>query len=615
VHNFNAVPYPMPSQTVHALFAAQAVKTPSAVAARYGAEQIRYGELNRRANQLAHYLCAQGLQPGALVGLCVERSIAMLVGMIGILKAGGAYLPLDPSFPHERLAQMLADGQAHILLTHATLNLRFDQARSVALDTHWNTIAAYPDHAPDSGSTAHSLAYVMYTSGSTGKPKGVMVPHAAIVRLVRETNYVQLTPQDCIAQAANHSFDAATFEIWGALLNGARLEGVRKQDLLSPQIFYRLLRERGISTLFLTTALFNQLVSECPDIFAPLNYLLFGGEAVHPARVRQVLEHGRPAHFQHVYGPTENTTFSTWYEITDVAENAVTVPIGGPLAGTSCYILDAHQRPVPVGVPGELYVGGVGLAQGYWQCPELTAEKFVPNPFDAGRLYRTGDMARWRADGAIEFIGRVDHQIKLRGFRIELGEIEAALEQHPAIAKAVVVLQQNHLGDNRLVGFLHLRTHAKPDAREYLREILPDYMVPAVFIVVERMPLNSNGKIDRHALARLEINETDAATNAGHQYAPPRDALESVLADIWAETLNLPHIGIYDSFFKCGGDSLKGMELLNKCQKRFHQSWPITALFECPTVADFAGYVQHAFPNLASEFIQQNQSKRDYGEL
>ncbi|MCP4696803.1 MAG: amino acid adenylation domain-containing protein [Gammaproteobacteria bacterium] len=443
LHEFNApAATSVPKQSIVQRFEAQAAATPDAEAARFGAETISYGELNRQASRLAHYLQGQGLQPGALAGLCMERSILMLAGTLAILKAGGAYLPLDPIYPHERLALMLADAQAPLLLTTSDFDRNFPGLRAIALDQNQAAIARQADTNLGLNIGPDSLAYVMYTSGSTGKPKGVMVSHRAVLRLVIEPNYIQLTPEDCIAQASNNSFDAATFEIWGALLNGARLVGIRKEELLSSQQLYDLLRRHQINVLFLTTALFNQLANDLPDIFNSLKYLLFGGEAVDPDCVRQVLRQGGPQHFLHVYGPTENTAFSSWRPIREVPENAVTIPIGLPLSGTSFYVLDAGLRPVPTGIPGELHLGGTGLAQGYWQRPQLTAEKFIPNPFGEGRLYKTGDVVRWLPQGEIEFIGRVDQQIKLRGFRIEPGEIEAMLEQHPQIHKGAVVLRR-----------------------------------------------------------------------------------------------------------------------------------------------------------------------------
>ncbi|WP_333448013.1 amino acid adenylation domain-containing protein, partial [Microcoleus sp. herbarium2] len=439
---------------MHQLFEAQVERTPDAVAAVFEDEQLTYGELNCRANQLAHHLRSLGVSPDQLVGICVERSLKMIVGFLGILKAGGAYVPLDPSYPQERLAFMLKDAEVSVLLTQQQLveKLPEHQARLVCLDTEWETIARQSKENPLSEVTPEGLAYVIYTSGSTGKPKGVCISHRAVNRLVSNTNYVKLEPGDRVAQASNCSFDAATFEIWGALLHGARLVGVTKDVALSPKDFAAQLREQGISVLFLTTALFNQLAKEVPSAFNSVRHLLFGGEAVEPRLVKRVLENSPPQRLLHVYGPTESTTFASWHLVQEVPEGVTTIPIGRPLSNTQIYLLDNQMQPVPVGVPGELYIGGDGLARGYLNRPELTAERFILNPLSnepGAYLYKTGDLARYQADGNIEFLGRLDDQVKIRGFRIELGEIEGVLAQHPAVEEAVVVAREDVPGNKR----------------------------------------------------------------------------------------------------------------------------------------------------------------------
>ncbi len=452
-------------RTVHELFAAQAARTPDAVALLYGEQSMTYRQLNERANQLAHGLRRRGVAPGTLVAVCVERGVDLIVAMLGILKAGGVYVPLDPEHPASRLASMLQDAGASLVLTHEQwleqlpdhLADQDQGCEPICLDRDWPTIASEPTDDPDSGVTAQDLAYVIYTSGSTGRPKGVCVPHRAIVRLVINTDYVQLNASDRIAQAANASFDAATFEIWGGLLNGAQVIGLGPDVTLSPPRLARAIEQHGITVLFVTTALFNQLAVESPGIFAPLRCLLFGGEAVDPGRVRSVLAQDPPHRLLHVYGPTENTTFSTWYQVDAVTEDARTVPIGRPIANSTAYVLDDRRQPVPDGATGELYVGGDGLARGYLNDPELTVARFVEHPFSDGpndRLYRTGDLVRQRSDGDIEFIGRIDTQIKLRGFRIELGEIESALQQVAALKHGVVVCREDEPGEKRLVAYL-----------------------------------------------------------------------------------------------------------------------------------------------------------------
>ncbi|MGZ8937893.1 MAG: non-ribosomal peptide synthetase, partial [Limisphaerales bacterium] len=455
--NATATGYPG-AATVHEIFEAQAAKTPNAIALQYDERSITYGELSARSSHVARYLVKNGAGPKGLVGVYMERSIDMIAAFLGILKAGSAYVPLDLSYPKERLEFMIADTKMPLLLTQASLQNELPRGgvKVVALDTEWKKIQQEPQEMPRVEANAESLAYVIYTSGSTGQPKGVAVPHRGITRLVLNTDYVALKPTDRIAQASNASFDAATFEIWGALLNGARAVGIRKEVALSPLDFTETLRKEQITTLFLTTALFNQVAREVPDAFKSLDTVMFGGEAVDAKWVRAVVESAPPKRLLHVYGPTENTTFSTWYHVTEVRDE-ISVPIGRPIANSTVYILSRAMQPMPIGVSGEVYVGGAGLALGYWQRPELTAEKFVQNPFSddtAAKLYKTGDIGRFDRDGNVEFVGRIDHQIKLRGFRIELGEIESLLARHPQVNSAVAMLREDIPGDKRLVAYL-----------------------------------------------------------------------------------------------------------------------------------------------------------------
>ncbi|MFM8309178.1 MAG: amino acid adenylation domain-containing protein, partial [Microcystis aeruginosa] len=379
--------------------------------------QLTYNELNCRANQLAHYLQKLGVKPEELVGICLERSLDMIVGLLGILKAGGAYVPIDPDCPQERISFMLQDTQVKIILTCESLqtSLPNHQAIVICLDKDWPQINQTNQENPNSAVSADNLAYVIYTSGSTGIPKGVIVTHQAVNRLVLNTNYIQFTPDDRVVQASNIAFDAATFEIWGALLNGAKIIIIAKSVLLSPQELAVSLKENQISVLFLTTALFNQLANLVPQAFSNLRCLLFGGEAVEPKWVQEVLEKGAPQRLLHVYGPTENTTFSSWYLVENVASTATTIPIGKAIANTQIYLLDKNLQPVPIGVVGELHIAGAGLAKGYLNRPELTQEKFIPNPFEKdevipptplnkggngpSKLYKTGDLARYLPDG------------------------------------------------------------------------------------------------------------------------------------------------------------------------------------------------------------------------
>ncbi|MBV9791536.1 MAG: amino acid adenylation domain-containing protein, partial [Chloroflexi bacterium] len=430
---WNATERPYPhDRCVHELVAEHAARQPDAIAVVEGDSVLTYADLNRRANQLAQHLKRLGVGPDVLVGLCLDRSADLIVGLLAILKAGGAYVPLDPALPTERLAWMLSDTRVPVLLTAERYRdlLELPTIHMLYIDTDWPEIAQAPEIEPRSAAIADNAAYVMYTSGSTGRPKGTAITHQAIVRLTRNTDYVQVTPADRVAHASTIAFDAATFEIWVALLNGAQLIVVPKQTALAFEEFAVLLREQSISVLFMTTAWFNQFASAQPAAFNDLRYVLVGGEAADPQRVREVLAQGGPQHLLNAYGPTECTTFATWYETSDLPTSATSVPIGYPIANTYCYILDAQLQPVPVGVAGELYIGGPGVARGYWDRPGLTAERFIPDPFGqnpGARLYRTGDLAHYLPDGNIEFGGRIDQQVKLRGYRIELGEIEAML--------------------------------------------------------------------------------------------------------------------------------------------------------------------------------------------
>src|SRR5919199_263585 len=574
---------------IHQLFEAQSERTPDAVAGVFESEQLSYCELNRRANKIAHHLRSLGVRPDVLVGICVERSLEIVVGLLGILKAGGAYVPLDPAYPQERLAFMLEDSQVPILLTQQRLvdRLPSHQAHVVCLDSDWEAIAQQSQENPKSAVTAENLAYVIYTSGSTGKPKGVCVSHRAVNRLVLNTNYVKLEPSDRVAQASNCSFDAATFEIWGALLQGARLIGIAKDIVLSPQNFATQIREQGISVLFLTTALFNQLAREVPWAFHSIRHLLFGGEAVEPRWVKAVLQHEPPQRLLHVYGPTESTTFTSWHWVQNVPEGATTIPIGRPIANTQIYLLDNQLQPVPIGVPGELYIGGDGLARGYLNRPELNTEKFIPNPFSkasGARLYKTGDLARYLSDGNIEFLGRLDNQVKIRGFRIELGEIEAVLSQHPAVDETVVVVREDVPGNKRLVAYLVVNqatAPTMPQLQQFLKQKLPEYMVPSAYVLLDALPLTPNGKIDRRALPA-----PDTARPEGEgAYVAPQTPVEEILAGIWADVLGLQQVGIHDNFFELGGHSLLATQLISRLRDSFGVEFPLRGLFESPTVA------------------------------
>ncbi len=589
--NNTATEYPR-EKCIHELFEAQAERTPNAVAVVFGNQSVTYQELNYRANRLAHYLKKYSVGPDVLVGICLDRSLEMIVGLLAILKAGGAYVPIEVTYPRDRITFMLADSETPVLLTHQRLLDRLPKpANAVCLDSEWELIARESrENLPRTG-TPDSLAYVIYTSGSTGMPKGVAVPHRAVNRLVLNTNYIQFTSEDRVAQVSTASFDAATFEIWGALLNGATLVGITRDVTLSPKDFARELREQNISAMFLTAALFNQLAAEVPDAFATVRTMMFGGEAGDPKSVARVLKHKPPQRLVNGYGPTENTTFSACYEVRGMPANATNVPIGRPIANSQCYILDAHLNPVPIGVPGELHVGGEGLARGYWNRPHLTSQKFIANPFREGQsLYKTGDLARWLPDGNIEFLGRLDEQVKIRGFRVELGEIECVLDRHPAVRECVVSMRKERSGRDRLVAYYVCSGKRVPSFDEllrFLKERLPEHMVPSTFVPLEALPLTPNGKVDRKGLP-----EPSTGRPLVEGLATPRDAVELKLTEIWESVLDVHPIGIEDKFFDLGGHSLLAVKLIAQIEKVFGRRLRVATVFQSPTIEQLAAVIR-----------------------
>ncbi|MBD6620399.1 amino acid adenylation domain-containing protein [Komarekiella sp. 'clone 1'] len=577
---------------IHQLFEEQVQHHPDSIALIFGNEQLTYQELNNRSNKLAQYLQKIGVGSEILVGICIPQSLEMIVGLLGILKAGGAYLSLDPSYPQERLKFMLEDAQVSVLLTQENLLKSFECFINpiVCIDKDWNIITQENKNNLENNVTSNNLAYVIYTSGSTGKPKGVAIAHKAVNRLVCNTNYIKLSPSDKIAQASNTSFDAATFEIWGALLNGAQLVGISKDVILSPHEFALQLQQKGISVLFLTTALFQQIIRDVPQAFASLQYLLFGGEAVNLRWVRKIIKYGAPKHLTHVYGPTENTTFSSYYHIQELPESATFIPIGCPINNTQIYILDTHLQPLPIGVMGELYIGGDGLAREYLNHTELTDEHFITKYFSNKskiRLYKTGDLARYLPDGNIEFLGRIDNQVKIRGFRIELSEIEAVLSEHPAVKETVVIADEDIPDNKYLVAYIVLKavkvSNFASIVRNFLKEKLPEYMMPIAYVVLESIPLTPNGKVDRRALLRPDIVTFDR-----YDYVAPRSQVEELLGEIWAKVLLKEQIGVYDNFFELGGHSLLATQLISRIRDSFQIDITVRNLFEAPTIEQLA---------------------------
>lgn len=571
-------------------FEAQVALTPGAAAVADGARQITYRELDRRADQLANHLQSLGVAPGHVVALCLERSLEMVLATVAVLKAGAVYLPLDPENPRERLGYMLADGGARAVITQDRFAAAVDGHGPVVcrLDAEHARIEQSSSERAPRASTTDDLAYVIYTSGSTGRPKGVCVPHRAVNRLVMNTNYITLGPSDAVGAVSNVAFDAATFELWAALLHGARVEIIARDVVLSPGRFADVLRKRRITVVFLTTALLRHIAAQEPAAFAELRCLIFGGSMVDPVAVAAVLAHGRPRTFLHAYGPTETTTFACAYEIDQIGPGPI--PIGRPIANTEAYILDRDLQPVPVGVDGQLYVGGPGLARGYLNDSQLTARKFVAHPFSsdsAARLYATGDVARYRADGNIEFVGRFDNQVKIRGFRVEPGEIETALRRHETVRDAVVVARKDDSGDMRLVAYVAAGEGSSRSADEWRKVLaaeLPPYMVPAV-ILLPSLPLGPSGKLDYAALPdRQEHRPTAAATAQGGLNNP----LHYQLLAIWEEILGISDVKIDDDFFELGGHSLLAARAINALSRAYGKPFPPAEFFREPTVEHVA---------------------------
>jgi amino acid adenylation domain-containing protein len=583
-------------KTIQELFAAQAAQMPDVVAMLYEDQCLTYRELDQRANQLAHHLRELGIGPDILVGISIDRNLLMVIGILAILKAGGAYVPLDSTYPAERLALMMNDIQTPVLLTQRSLADRLQMAGEHIVCLDEINVGDYPKTVPTNTTTSEHLAYVIYTSGSTGRPKGVAVPHRAVVRLVRDTNYITITPEDRIAQISTISFDAATFELWGALLNGARLVIIPKDITLDVPDFGRKLREQHCSALFITVQLFNLCVSQQPDIFQTVRCVMVGGEAPDLNHIRECLENGPPTRLLNAYGPTENTTFSVCYRIADplTTENA-TLPIGYPISNSQAYVLNQQIGLVPTGVIGELYLGGIGLARGYLNSPDTTAEKFVPHPFSTepgACLYRTGDLVRQRSDGAIEFIGRRDHQVKLRGFRVELGEIEAALRDISEIDDAVVVVREDNTKNKFLVAYVVTKQQTPPSVsvlRGYLKDRLPDYMIPSTFVVLDAFPLSPNGKVDRRL---LPVPEEDVRLRLDSRYVPPSTPIEEMLTIIWAEILEVEQVGIEDNFFELGGHSLLATRVISRIRDAFNVDIPLYHIFDSPTIAGLAACIE-----------------------
>ncbi len=585
-------------RNIQQLFEEQVEINPHAIAIIFKDQQLTYQQLNQKANQLARYLQRFGVKSEVLVGIYIDRSIEMIVGLLGILKAGGAYLPIDPSYPQERLDFTIKDAQLQTILTINKFTPKLSHGLNVVcLDKEWLDISQEVDSNLNSSSTSDHLAYVEYTSGSTGKPKGVCIIHRSVVRLVKNTNYLDFDSDQVFLQLAPISFDASTFEIWGSLLNGAKL-AIMPSHTPSLEELGQAIREYQVTTLWLTTGLFNLMVDERLKDLRPLRYLVAGGDALSVPHVQKLLVELKNVQLINAYGPTENTTFSTCCHIIyGVSQLGISVPIGRPIANSQVYIFDRHLQPVPIGVSGEIYVGGDGLAQGYLNQPVLTEEKFILNPFREGSseyLYKTGDLAKYLPDGNIDFLGRIDFQVKIRGFRVELNEIESILIQHPDIREVVVIAREDHPSNKQLVAYVVLEYPLSDNhlltviiLRAFLKEKVPEYMIPASIVVLDNIPLNSNGKVDRKSLPAPdgEILRGDQA------FVAPSNSIETLIADVWSQVLGLERLGVNDNFFDIGGNSLLFIQVHSRLQEILNRNLSIVDLFRYPTISAFTQFL------------------------
>lgn len=608
---------------VHQLFEEQVERAPDAVAVVFEDQHLTYTELNARANQLAHYLHSQGVGPDVLVGICVERSLELIVGLLGILKAGGAYVPLDPTYPKKRLAHMLVDSSISVLITQERLldSLPKHSAKVICLDKDWQALMAdYGITNPISSHQPENLAYVIYTSGSTGKPKGAGITHANVTRLFKATqDWYHFAPEDTWSLFHSFSFDFSVWEIWGALVYGGRLVIISYLMSRSPQEFYKLLVQEHITILNQTPSAFRQLIAAEQetglDSNLSLRLVIFGGEALEIQSLGPWFElHGdqRPE-LVNMYGITETTVHVTYHPIRHSDLEATTGSmIGQPIPDLAIYLLDRQQNLVPIGVPGEVCVGGAGLARGYLNRPDLTAEKFIPNSFSGApgaRMYKTGDLARYLLDGSIEYLGRIDNQVKIRGFRIELGEIEAVLAALPEVSEVVILAREDTPGDKRLVAYLVMQAeHVMPGAAELkskLSQFLPEYMLPAHFMQLEQLPLTLNGKIDRKALPAPDMlrNEID--------YVAPHSDLEKIISQVWMEVLHIEKVGIHDNFFDLGGHSLLATQVHALLRKQLHNDLKLVDLFQYPTISTLTSYLSTTKAPVNSPNSLRAQLRRD----
>jgi amino acid adenylation domain-containing protein len=577
-------------QCVHDLFEAQAARTPDAVAITFGKDLLTYSQLNVRANQIAHCLQEHGVKPDKLVGLCVERSLDAVVALLGILKAGGAYVPLDPAFPKERLAQILEDSQPEVMITQPEVTSVTSMASSYVkhtLMTGTPKLALLSRENPDSDIQPHNLAYVIFTTGSTCRPKGVQIEHRALVNFLESmAREPGLTAEDILLAVTTLSFDIAGLEIFLPLIKGAQMV-IASRDVVLDGMALRHLLETSNATVMQATPITWRMILESGWQGCERLKILCGGEAMPPDLARELIP--RCSSLWNLYGPTETTIWSTAFRVSSVEPR---IPIGRPIANTQVYIVDRQLRPVPIGVTGELLIGGDGLARGYLNRPELTAERFISSPFadnKAARVYKTGDLCRWRPDGTIDCLGRNDRQVKIRGYRIELGDIEAALASHPGVMQAVTKAVDGAGGEKTLIAYLVASSVQPQELRTHLAERLPEYMLPSIYVNLTELPLTPNRKLDWNALPI----PNDTNTIAGERnYTSPRTLVEKKVSEIAAKLLGLEQVGVGDNFFLIGGHSLFGMHLIARIRDNFGVDLPLRSVFESPTTAQLAQQIE-----------------------
>lgn len=595
--NTTTADYPA-DQSIQQLFATQVDRTPDEIALILGQQPVTYRELNRQANQLAAYLRRLGVGRETLVGICMERSIEMVIGLLGILKTSGAYVPLDPAYPRERLAFMLDDAHPAVLLTQQHLLEKLPpHERIICLDTDWHVIAQESEENVPNGVCGETIAYMLYTSGSTGTPKGVLGTHrAAINRFCWMWKAYPFERDEVCCQKTSLSFVDSVWEIFGPLLQGIRTVIIPDPLVKDPPLLLQTLATHAVTRIVLVPSLLRVLLEtseNLQDLLPLLKYWVSSGEALSLDLAKRFLKQMPTSILLNLYGSSEVAADVTYYDVRAYTSEPG-IPIGRPIANTQVYLLDEQMQPVPIGSAGELYVGGDGLARGYFNRPELTAARFVPDPFSnkpGARLYKTGDVARYLADGNIEYLSRLDHQVKLRGIRIELGEIESVLSQHAAVRQTVVMAREDLPGAMRLVAYvvLHEKQAASSDKlQNHMLKYLPDYMIPTAFVFLERLPLTPNGKLDRQALPAPQLARPTLSAN----FLAARTATEETIAVLWSQVLGIEQIGIHDNFFELGGHSLLALQVLSQLQAVFSVEVPMHRFLEAPTVAQLAELLQ-----------------------